>query len=207
MVEDVYQLTTCQLLAGKEIANTFYYVEDPASSQDNPRLVAEEIGREFFLRVYKPFWQPIISADMRFVAVFGFRIWPELGDPATSVYGGEAGLVAGDSVPNGSAVLFSGTSITRNRNFQRRFYIAGLPEVHSEQSAVTAPQREQWQAFANGIRDTVLQPTGLAPGLWTPCSFSKLLSAEAGTTPYSPLSQVRLNPYVRSQRGRNVRKS
>lgn len=203
---DVYQLTVCNLLAGKEVTNVFYYLEQGDSPQPPP-TVAAELSRHLYSDIYVPFWQPIVSSDLRLTAIFGFRIWPTVSDPVTVVFSGDAGLVASDSVPNGSAVLFSGVSADHRRNFRRRFYIPGLPEAHSAQSSVTAPAFFDWQSFATGIRDTVLAPTGLAPAQWVSCAFSKTLALEVGETPYSRLTSITAIVAVRSQRGRNIRLS
>lgn len=203
-LDDVYQLTATQIIAGKEVANTFYYVETVLSAGD-PLANAGAISREFFTQIWQTWWDNLVSPDVELTALFTARIHPVV-NPAVSVfYTGEHGTRGGDALPNGSAVLVSAHDTTNSPNFRRRFYFAGLPESDAEDSGLTDSILLAWDLFAFQLETLVLAPASVAPAAFTPCAFSKKRVADATPPYFALLSTSRVTQNIRSQRQRNPR--
>lgn len=203
---DVYQVNVNALLAGKEIANTFYYYESPGIVYPQEGI-QRAINQQFYDDLVVPQWLPLLSRDYRLSAIWTRRVYPTVTQASTTVFSGDTGSVSSDAVPNGSSVLFSGRAAIKSRNFRRRIYFGGLPEEHSAHSEVTIPALFQWQSFASTIVNQVLSPAELAPAQYFSCAYSPLLAIEIGTDPFSRLTSMTANGPIRSQRGRNLRRA
>lgn len=205
-INDVYQVVANHIIAGKETANALYYRETVASSQ-GPTVSGRDLALTFFLELWDNTWQDVLSNEVTLSGIWGQRIWPTRDLAGYWPVINEAGNVVGESLPNGSAVLISGKGIITTRNFWRRIYVAGLPEIHQEKSEIIPSARALWITLAAAFRVQTFEPTGLTPGKWVPCAYSRDLSAEAGPQPTSDFGTLALNTAIKSQRRRNLKRS
>lgn len=204
-LDDVYQVTATQLLAGKELANTFFYVETTASI-GGPDGVADALAQEFQSVIWSLWWRNLVSPDVELTSVFAARISPVASASVTRIYSGEFGARGAQAIPNGSAVLVSARDSSNSPNFRRRFYFSGLPEIDSEDSGMTDSILLAWDLFAFQLETLVLNPLITGIGAYTPCAFSKkLFAAGPPPIPWAFLASSRVTQNLRSQRQRNPR--
>lgn len=204
-VNDIYQVSAAQLLAGKEIVNTFYYRETVAAGA-GPDIVSGALNLEFWSAVWLGNWQPLVSFRLDLTSVFSMRKWPTVSAAVNAQFTGESGAIGNDAIPNGSTVLLSGRPEFPLTNFNRRMYFSGLPEIHASESAISPPFRVAWDDFAQHIQSTVLAPPSLFPATYTACAFSQSLADLGSPAPYADLFLTFANFSIRSQRQRNTRR-
>jgi len=203
-LDDVYQLNVTHLLNTREISNVFYYVETVATAQP-PHLVAAGISHEFYSVVWIPWWARVISNECLLTSIWARRMWPTEEKAGTMLFTGDTGDVAGESIPNGSAVLISMRDVSNLPRFRRRTYVSGLAEVHQSGSRIVPAQVGDWQDLADALTATDLMPISMAPGVFEAAAYSKKFTAPPPAQPWELLAFNRLTVFLRSQRGRNPR--
>lgn len=206
-LDDVYQVTATTTLAGRELSNTFYYLETTGGGSP-PDVVSGALGLEFWSAIWRPWWRHVMASNVELTSTFTARMWPSVLPSVSSQFESDFGQRGGVAVPNGAAVLISARDVTNSPNYRRRFYFSGLPELDQTGSAIEAAQRGAWDSLAFNLETLTLSPPSLFPAVYTPCAFSKKLAAIPVVPPIFPFALFSLSfvTYaLRSQRQRNPR--
>ena len=205
-VDDVYQLNVTHLLNTREISNVFYYVET-VEAFPTATTIASELAREFYTVVWVPWWKRVLSNECVLTSMWARRMWPTEVKASTLFFSGDAGSIVDQSIPNGSAVLISMRALNPLARFRRRCYVSGLPEIHQEGSRIIPAQVGDWEDLMNALTATTIVPPGLGGGQFAPAAYSKKFSAPPPAQPWEILAFNKLTRFLRSQRGRNVRRT
>lgn len=205
-VNDVYQLNVTHVLNTREISNVFYYYETVVAFP-TAETVATAISREWYLVVWIPWWRRVVSNECVLTSIWARRMWPTEDPASTLFFTGDVGAVVDQSIPNGSAVLISMRDVSGLARFRRRSYISGLTEGHSAGSRIIPAQVADWEDLADALTATTIVPPGLGGGQFAPAAYTKKFSAPPPAIPFSQLAFNKLTRYLRSQRGRNPRRT
>lgn len=204
-LNDIYQLSAAQLIAGKEVINTFYFRESIVAG-GGPFVIAGALNLEFWSAMWLNQWQDLVTFKLDLTSIYTRRVWPTVSDSVVSQFTAESGTIGNDGVPNGAAVLVSGRPEFTLANFNRRLYFSGLPEIHQSDSSISPAERNNWDDFAFLIRATILAPPSLFPATFTPSAFSQVLADLGSPAPYADIFFSFANYSLRSQRQRNTRR-
>lgn len=201
-VNDIYRLVVSQTCSGKDVVNTFYYVES-TSGGDDEQTISFWLCKEFYEKIWLPEWKPNLSNAAKLQYIFTNRINPTNDQGQAIPYESENGSISDDPMPNGACGLLSFKGSPDVQNFWRRVYITGLPESACVTGFLTPTVEAALTDLAYTIRSTPLLVNVMGSGVYDACAFSRKRVADAVSPVWSTLVSHSVNKNVRSQRQRN----
>lgn len=190
-VGDIFRVTMEQALHSQTIMNTLHYRCVTTGGADSPVLAA------LITSNITPLMKAVQSNELTHGPVYVQKIWPlpPLLPAANNTAIGVAG-VAQNSLPTSMAVVITKKTEFAGRKYRGRFFAAGVPVTHENDSRLALANVAAWQALADALDDVLVTPG------W---SFQPVLWHKATKTYHDLMSgEVRL--ILRNQRRRQVGK-
>jgi len=200
----IIQANVIHNVAGRETTNTLYFnhTQDGGLSLEN---TLNGLQSAIFDTLWSTHWKPILSIRAKLVAISCAPIYPTPLPGYAYPYIDEFGAINTDTIPTNAACLISFKSATTPRNFNRRLYLAGLPESEVNDSRVSLALFASLTALGQQIRATITLPNFPTPDILVPVAFSYKRAIDMESPVFEALGSVVVTVPTRTQRNRALR--
>lgn len=200
----IVQVNVVHNVAGRETTNTLYY-NHVAGGLFPYESTLLGLQSAFFDTVWNTHWKPVLSHRSRLVAISLDVLFPVAIPGLSYPYVGQLGSILSDTIPTNAAGLISFKNPNGIRNFNRRLYLAGLPESQVNDSLISFDLFASLNALGDKIGDQITLPNPPTNDIFDPVAFSRKRVADLDPVVFVPLSPPTVTVATRTQRNRALR--